>query len=489
MRAAAPTAVIDYSPTGEFADTAGDASVVVVGELPYAEGLGDRSDLALPSSDVELIKRMKSLGHPLVLIVVTGRPLIIEPAIHFSDAIVVAWLPGTEGSGVADVLFGDFTPTGRLSHTWPKTMTQIPINAGDGVYEPLYPYGYGIASLEDSPRGSSPVVESAIVGKDGSFVEATFNKPMVNPAERTADFVLTRDGLPFHVTMTQSLKPGDSTTIVLQLDSAYRRQQVVTLAYQSGTLGSADGGVLNPFGPRDVYNWATPAAVAVPGWIDGENYSAMEGLSQEATTDTGRGVDLIDFDGSDWLEYLINVRSVGYYRLTLRIASESQAGSLSLSSGGRNLGVVNLPVTGSSQSWTTIAQTVGLLAGEQTMRLSVLTGGFRLHWLSIEDRVTSADTDTPLPVLDAAGQNYPNPFNPTTTVTYSVGAPGRVTVTIIDALGRPVRTLVDRDHVSGPYAVTWDGTDEAGHPVSSGAYIYEVRGQHSVHVRKMMLVR
>ena len=74
---------------------------------------------------------------------ITGRPLPITSFIKSADAFVVAWLPGSEGAGVADVLFGKVKPTGKLPHTWPKDAKQIPINKGDGKTG-LYPYGYGL---------------------------------------------------------------------------------------------------------------------------------------------------------------------------------------------------------------------------------------------------------------------------------------------------------------------------------------------------------
>jgi beta-glucosidase len=149
MQAVAPADEFVFSQTGDFGNTSADYSVVVVGELPYAEGSGDRSDLSLNPSDVTLIQKMKGYGHPVVVVLISGRPLIITGILGSADAIVAAWLPGTEGEGIADVLFGDSKPTGVLSHSWPRTMSQIPINVGDPVYDPLYPYGYGLSYTDD----------------------------------------------------------------------------------------------------------------------------------------------------------------------------------------------------------------------------------------------------------------------------------------------------------------------------------------------------
>jgi len=94
--------------------------VVVIGEQPYAEGNGDRANLSLAPEDIDAVKKMKSTGVPVVVIVISGRPLILDPILDQADAILAAWLPGTEGEGVTDVLLGAYKPTGKLSFTWPS---------------------------------------------------------------------------------------------------------------------------------------------------------------------------------------------------------------------------------------------------------------------------------------------------------------------------------------------------------------------------------
>jgi beta-glucosidase len=134
---------VTFSKDGSGAKGA-DVGVVVVGETPYAEGVGDRDDLSLDAEDAATIERMKEAGIPVVVVLISGRPLIVNDALAKADAFVAAWLPGTEGQGVADVLFGDYHPTGKLSLTWPRTNEQIPINVGDREYDPLFPYGFGL---------------------------------------------------------------------------------------------------------------------------------------------------------------------------------------------------------------------------------------------------------------------------------------------------------------------------------------------------------
>ena len=140
-----------YNRFGDFKDlpsgALADVGVVVVGEQTYAEGVGDRADLSLSSTDSDLVNKVRPLVKKLVVILVSGRPMIINDALKSADAFVAAWLPGTEGQGVADVLFGDQPFTGKLPFTWPKSMDQLPFNLSSpaaGAKAPLFPFGYGL---------------------------------------------------------------------------------------------------------------------------------------------------------------------------------------------------------------------------------------------------------------------------------------------------------------------------------------------------------
>lgn len=142
-KAVAPGTQVTYTEDGSGAQGA-SVAIAVIGERPYAEFLGDRSDLSLDPDDVAVVRRLKAAGVPVVVVLISGRPMIINDVLELADAFVAAWLPGTEGDGVADVLFGDYAPTGKLSFSWPRSMHQIPINVGDEPYEPLFPYSYGL---------------------------------------------------------------------------------------------------------------------------------------------------------------------------------------------------------------------------------------------------------------------------------------------------------------------------------------------------------
>ena len=102
------------------------------------------TSLAVDDADVAVVQKMKTAGLKTVVVLVAGRPLILDKILPIADAIVVAWLPGTEGAGVTDVLFGYEHPTGKLPITWPSSESQLPIHQGDATYNPLHPYGYGL---------------------------------------------------------------------------------------------------------------------------------------------------------------------------------------------------------------------------------------------------------------------------------------------------------------------------------------------------------
>ena len=134
-----PGTVVEYTPDGT--SFTGDLAVVVIGEKPYAEMIGDRKDLKLDNEDLEVIKRFTDNDIPVVVVLLSGRPMIVTDEIGKWDGFIAAWLPGTEGTGVADVLFGDYKPTGKLSFSWPKNMNQFPIDPND---DHLFSFGFGL---------------------------------------------------------------------------------------------------------------------------------------------------------------------------------------------------------------------------------------------------------------------------------------------------------------------------------------------------------
>lgn len=136
--------VVDAGVDGVVDDA--DVAIIVVGETPYAEGAGDREaeELVLTTEQRELIRAYSEQGTRVVTVLISGRPLLVNEELEWSDAFVAAWLPGSEGSGVAEVLFGDYDFSGRLGFSWPRDASQVPLRYGDPDYDPLFAYGFGL---------------------------------------------------------------------------------------------------------------------------------------------------------------------------------------------------------------------------------------------------------------------------------------------------------------------------------------------------------
>ncbi|CAN6566941.1 unnamed protein product [Malus baccata var. baccata] len=134
------------NPDGNFVKSNNFAyAIVVVGEHPYAETLGDSTNLTMAEPGPSVISNVCE-SVKCIVILITGRPIVIEPYISSIDALVAAWLPGSEGQGITDVLFGDHGFSGKLARTWFRTVDQLPMNVGDSHYDPLFPLGHGLAT-------------------------------------------------------------------------------------------------------------------------------------------------------------------------------------------------------------------------------------------------------------------------------------------------------------------------------------------------------
>jgi len=169
-------------------ETRPDVAVVVFGEDPYAEFQGDIKTVAYkPNStaDLDLIKRLKREGIPVVAVFLSGRPLWVNREINAADAFVAAWLPGSEGGGIADVLLRDKNGkvahdfSGRLSYSWPRSAAQSPLNGGTGDQAPQFAYGYGlkygedgnVAALSEDPGLDLSAVQSAHFFEKGALAK------------------------------------------------------------------------------------------------------------------------------------------------------------------------------------------------------------------------------------------------------------------------------------------------------------------------------
>ncbi len=176
---------IVFDETGTI-DTDADVVIAVYGENSYAEFQGDRANVDFETTDFDTdrLAAYKERGIPVVSVFISGRPLWVNPEINDSTAFVAAWLPGSEGGGVADLLFQtdpSYDFTGRLAYSWPKSAVQVDLNVGDADYDPQFAYGYGLSFTSDSNLGqlseTSGLSEDGVINTDTFFTLGQTAKP------------------------------------------------------------------------------------------------------------------------------------------------------------------------------------------------------------------------------------------------------------------------------------------------------------------------
>ncbi|MGW6287086.1 glycoside hydrolase family 3 N-terminal domain-containing protein [Streptomyces sp. NPDC055107] len=231
-RAARTPASVTYSQDASAATDGHDVGVVVVGETPYTEGVGDVGnghDLELTAADRAAVDTVCAAMECAVLIV-SGRPQLIGDRLGKIDALVASWLPGSEGDGVADVLYGRRAFTGQLPVTWPKSQAQLPINVGDAAYDPQFPYGWGLTTLKQPPAGGeqalAALAAAARAAEKAHLGRTPAGRAIVERArlmvQRKIDGTFTQEVSKPFAEADHLLLTGDLTGAVAELRTAYR---------------------------------------------------------------------------------------------------------------------------------------------------------------------------------------------------------------------------------------------------------------------------
>ena len=356
-----------------------DVAIVVIGETPYAEGNGDNGTLALDALDVACLSRIADI--PTVVVLVSGRPMIISDQLSDWDALVAAWLPGTEGDGVAEVLFGDYDFTGKLSHSWPVSIAQVPINVGDLDYAPLFEYGYGLDYASTTPSVSiTTPVDGAAVPAGAVTIAATASDAdgsVVRVEFYAGSNYLGEDlSAPYAYTWSD-VADGCYTLLAKAIDDqGLSSTDTIDITVGEGCDGQAP------------YNGA-PALI--PGVIEAEEFDlggegfayhdvdtsnnggafrSDEGVDIEACSDAGGGYNVGWMAANEWLAYRVKVELAGEYRVDLRVASQNTGGNCHVEFDEVDLtGNINISVSGGWQTWeTTSSAAFELSSGVKTMR-------------------------------------------------------------------------------------------------------------------------
>ncbi|WP_406006592.1 CIA30 family protein [Streptomyces sp. NBC_00637] len=238
---------VTYSRDASAATDGYDVGVVVVGETPYAEGVGDvgnGNDLELTAADRAAVDRVCAAMRCAVLIV-SGRPQLIGDRLGDIDALVASWLPGTEGDGVADVLYGRRPFTGQLPVTWPKSQAQLPINVGDTAYDPQFPYGWGLTTLSRVPQGGVATLKG--LGVAAAAAERAGADEVGRALVRKARLIVQRKvGQAVTAAVAKPFADADHLLLTGRYSKAVER---LTAAYRAaGQPGDPNGSLSAAFG-------------------------------------------------------------------------------------------------------------------------------------------------------------------------------------------------------------------------------------------------
>ena len=383
--------------TGAGINNTYNVAIAVVGETPYAEGAGDRpGSMGLDTTDLNTINTLRGAGVPVVVVLVSGRPMDIASQLPNWNALVAAWLPGTEGQGVADVLFGVAQPTGKLPMTWMNSVSQQPINDGDGK-TPLFPYGFGLTYGGPPPtRDAYAVIQAeSYNSQSGTQVETTTdtgggqNVGFIAPGDwlayerglRHADASFGHHAARLGATASGTIQYRlDSTTgpivasVPVSNTGGWQTWGSVTTTLSGSATGVHRSSSRSP-APAATSSTSTGSSSPGPGrpatrtCVDqAESYSSQSGTQLETTSDTGGGQNVGWIAPGDWLAYS-NVdfgtptaltgddrdapparprRGTIQYRLDSRRARSSPACRSATPAAGRRWGSVTTTLSGSA---------------------------------------------------------------------------------------------------------------------------------------------
>jgi beta-glucosidase len=420
IRTAAGTGTtVTFNQNGTGIDSSYRVAVAVVGETPYAEGVGDRPGaMGLDTTDINTLNTLRASGVPVVVVLVSGRPMDISAQLGNWNALLAAWLPGTEGNGVADVLFGDYAPTGKLPSTWMQSASQQPINDGDGK-PALFPYGFGLTyGTTTTPSAYSLIQSEAYQTQSGTQTETTTDTGGgLNVGHIAAGDWLNYGSLDFGsgaASVTTRFASGTSVTGTVQYRLDSTTGPIVasvsiasTGGWQNWTsattnlTGSATGVhplfvtfTTNTSGDLVNLNWfqfsqsgGTPNAYTQR---QAENWTSQSGVMTETTTDTGGGINVGWITAGDWLSYAsVNFGSTPATSATTRLASGAAiSGTVQYrldSTTGPIIASVPVSNTGGWQSWTSASTTLtGSATGTHTVFITFTTNGsgdvVNLNW-------------------------------------------------------------------------------------------------------------
>ena len=473
------TSEIVYSADGNFSGDA-DAIIAVIGEkTPYAEGAGDRGELNIDTDQISMIKNLKQKGIPVIVLLVSGRPMIIGDVIPYSDAVIACWLPGTEGDGIAQILFGDYNPSGKLTHSWSANNQQIPINFGDDNYQPLFAYKYGMTDFPSSANSQFLKFYSGIA-ETANEISLSLSDEITQNNSAPAEFIVKINGLVVdNDVVSIYVNETDATKLVLELNSEINTNDLVELSYSGDGIYSNNLPLEN-FTDQLIYNVSSTSGGVndIPGTVQAENYFDMQGVQTEPCTDIGGGLNVGWIEPGDWMKYNVEVAQDGLYEVTARI-SGYVGGSLLLQFDGTNNTFVNYQPTDGWQSWQNFKSTLNLQKGTYVMKFTASTDGFNINYFKF-DLLNGIDENKQLINNIVVS---PNPVKSSFKLSMNLINTEEVSINLFDMGGKKIQHLYDGILDAGKQDLSLDLYGD----IRPANYFIEIKTKRKRYFRKIIV--
>lgn len=480
MENAVGNSEVIYSPNGDYSGSV-DVAVVVVGEkTPYAEGAGDRASLHLEEADINLMKRLKEAGIPTVAVLISGRPMILGELLPYTDAMIAAWYPGTEGGGIAEVLFGDYQPSGQLTHSWPREMAQIPINVGDDDYAPLFEYRHGLQEFPSEMAAEKLLPYAAATSRDGAAILLALSDHITAMNAANSDFEVRIDGVASPgIINTISTAGFDGSILLFSLNTPIQPQEAVTLSYSGGNIASSDL-ILDSLDDFYVYNAVSGGAIVhiIPGRVEAEDFFEMNGIQTEPCSDVGGGLNVGYIEGGDWMKYRVQIMQPGLYQVVSRISGFA-GGALLLKFDDALQTEVNYTSTNGWQNWRDFTTSIYLEEGFYTMQAQAQSDAFNINYFDFERSSTSTrDLHSGIQGIKA----FPNPAKDMLALEFSSTGSRQAQIKLIGPSGKQVQELYRGRLNNGRNAFTF--------PINSnwpaGVYFIEIKDEARRYFEKII---
>lgn len=474
----AQSSEIVYSQNGNYNGNA-DVAVVVVGENPYAEGAGDRNSLLLENDQINLIKNIKEKGIPVITLLVSGRPMIIGDVLPYSDAFLACWLPGTEGDGVAEILFADYNPSAKLTHSWPREMSQIPINYGDDNYEPLFAYKHGLQDFPSAVTSQNLELFSAIAETPNTITLTLSDKITSYDIEYTDIQVKVNNQLITNDIASVNVSDIDESGLTIELNNSLNQTDQISISYSGNGIFS-NGLQLNTFSDYFVYNSVSGSegSILLPGKVEAENYVTMQGIQTEPCTDIGGGQNVGFIEPGDWMKYNVTVNQRGLYAIKARISGYN-SGSLLIQFDQENDTYVNYQSTNGWQSWQTFNAELTLEEGTYEMKVTAQANAFNINYFDFDLINGINDNEASLGEIILK----PNPVKSHFQIELNMYSNDNISIKLYSLQGRYLQTFYEGQAFPGKINYNLSLNNK----ISNGTYIIEIKDSKKRHFKKMMV--